>query len=135
MIQRSAYPDISYIYPTPLKCFWTIVCRNVYKTRTMTLLQKLDRNISRFESKRNRGSFQTIESNWIPLSKVRGINFFFFIEIYVSTGSRLADARWWKKHRIDPSSREGKIDYRENEAFFFFFNYLMDLAYREECFS
>lgn len=79
----------------------------------------------------NRGSFQTIEAG--PFSKDVELVFFYFFFFFIETRSD-----WFStgrcevvKELIPPRTRGKSII----EAFFFFFNYLMDLAYREECFS
>lgn len=132
-IQRKHTPRYT-SQPTPLKA---IVCRNVYKTRMMTLLYKLEIYIyiSCFES-RNRGSFQTIESNWIPAPSfaTRRINFSFFL-FHRKMFRLVPDWQMRGGERNTerfPSRARGKSII---EAFFFFLDRLMDLAYREECFS
>lgn len=118
--EESTHPDIPHS-----QLHWKrLYAETVYKTRMMTLLYKLEIYIyiSCFES-RNRGSFQTVESNWIPTPSfaTRRINFSFFL--FHRKMFRLVPD-WQmrgggKKHGTTiPFSREGKIDYR---GIFFFF--------------
>lgn len=91
--------------------------------------------ISCFES-RNRGSFQTVESNWIPTPSfaTRRINFSFFL-FHRKMFRLVPDWQMRGGERNTerfPSRARGKSII---EAFFFFLDRLMDLAYREECFS